>query len=674
MKQDRYRFASGRLSNGTDGCGGSKTLAWRGTRLGFRAIAVLWSAAIAATIILPACARAQSGVELGPGAAYEFGLQLGLNRVPGAVDWCACNGHGSSYNHTVWAGASLRGLFSGPFDLAERMNVGYSIGRFTSDIYDDTAAAGHRDRFIVNGKAFYVSEDLLALWHVPAGLALEFGPSVTYRVNGIYTQSEQIVEPADATFPVSGTPQRELRSGDILADARLQVALLAGASYGMPLSGTLRLLPALHARISLEGLRLGLGLQAVSLNAGFTLLVNVNGAENEQMDTHLEPGPPHPVPFRASVDIYAYDSTGLRAKMFTVRRRNMRHTQRALLPSVIAFSRNSALVSERYLLLNRSQAQTFSIDSLVRIDPFRMVGQSLNVVGMRMRNNPQAVLALAGMRAPAEAPGIAHARALAVRSYLEETWGVDAGRIVIGGDPAAIGHDSIAGVQLSSQWPGLFAPVETVWDEQQIDAPQIGLKPQFTGGMGMRSWEITVRRNGNEVAHASSDGSVRSYDMNLGLGDEGAAVPPAPLVAVLTAEDSSGALVAARDTLPVQVAPTAAVDSRQWAAYGITIGDSGSMRDAAAMLAAIETTVQSGDHVLIQHPPGMETARTGAQLLADRLTERGAIVRIEQAEADRVDGGHPAGGHPAGGHPAGGHPAGSVAVNMLAVTVESGRR
>ncbi len=641
-----------------EGHGEGQALAWRGTRFGFRAIAVLWSAAVAAVILLPAGMRAQSGVAFGPGAAYEFGLQLGLNRVPGAVDWCACNGQGSSFNHTVWAGASLRGLFSGPFDLAERMNLGYSIGRFTSDAYDDTSTAGQRNRFVVNGTALYVSEDLLAIWHFPAGLALELGPSLTYRVNGTFTQSEQIVEPADATFPASGTSQRELRSGEILADARLQGDLLAGASYSMPLSGTLTLLPALHARLSLEALRLGLGLQAVSLNAGFTLLVNVNAPGSEQTAAHEDAGRPLPAPFRAAVDIYAYDSAGLRTRVFTIRRRNMRHTQRTLLPSVIAFNRNSALLPERYLLLNRSEASGFSIDSLVRLDPFRLVQQQLNVVGMRMRNNPQAVLVLAGMHAPAEPPGIASARARAVRTYLEETWGVDPGRIIIAGDPAAREHDSIAGVQLGSQWPGLLAPVETVWDEQQIDAPQIGLKPQFTGGSGMRSWEITVRRNGNEVTHCSSDGSAHSYDLNLGLGEDGAAVRPAPLVAVLTAEDSSGALVAARDSLPVQVGPTAA-DSRQWATYGVVIGDSGSLEGTAAMLAAVETTVQSGDRVLIQHLPGAEAARTSARLLADRLTARGAIVRIEQAEAAREDGGHADG---------------SAAASILAVTVESERR
>ncbi len=592
-------------------------------------------------------AYAQPGVRVGAKIDYEFGVPLGLNRNPGAVDWCRCNGDGSSFSHATWLGAQLSGLFEGPFDIVQRLSLAYAWGTFTSDPYaipfsNDTAQ--QTARFTVTNTAWYAAEELALRWRPGSAFSIELGPALLYRINGTYTQAERIVEPAGSNFLGTDSPERTIRGGDELAGPRLRAAGVLGAAYAIPIdsAATMVVEPTAHARFDFEGLRLGLGLRAISAIAGVSLQFGLPAARPIQapprvdtLYTNLATNA-----FAATVDIYATIGTGTPSQQYTVRFRNRPVRYIAPIHNAVAFEEHSAAFPLWYTRLDSASAASFTSNSLARPNKTDIEAHMLNIIGMRMRDDADLSLSLLGHITPREPRGMANARVATVREYLERVWGIAPQRISAVSEPQAANgrrQDEMSQPTVElfvrssrSQAPLPIEPVSVAWEEQEVDAPQIGVRPTFSGGGGMRHWEITVRHLGREVMHCSSDGVQENHDLGIRLHSDSlsnsATIPP--LVAELIAEDSAGVLAVARDRMPI-VIDTSMQSSAS--PQTICIVPVVRLTPDADMLQRVMTLVRPHHDILVtfDDPAVADAART----IAEALHDVGRTVSIENASA-----------------------------------------
>ena len=86
------------------------------------------------------------------------------------------------------------------------------------------------------------------------------------------------------------------------------------------------------------------------------------------------------------------------------------------------------------------------------------------------------------------------------------------------------------------------------WILEDYLLPELSITPTIIADAGIRSWTFSIRRDGKEIARTTSEDKDQS--LNLEISIEADSVP-SELIAEFVVEDSTGAMTAARDRLPV---------------------------------------------------------------------------------------------------------------------------
>jgi outer membrane protein OmpA-like peptidoglycan-associated protein len=107
----------------------------------------------------------------------------------------------------------------------------------------------------------------------------------------------------------------------------------------------------------------------------------------------------------------------------------------------VFFDAGSNEIADRYVMLTKGQAANFKEEQLQDIQPKSLNGRSLrqmtvyynilNILGDRMRRNPASTLSLTGSSENGQAEG--NKRALSIKHYLMDVFGVDSSRIMTEG-------------------------------------------------------------------------------------------------------------------------------------------------------------------------------------------------------------------------------------------------
>ena len=77
--------------------------------------------------------------------------------------------------------------------------------------------------------------------------------------------------------------------------------------------------------------------------------------------------------------------------------------------------------------------------------------------------------------------------------------------------------------------------------------PSIGVTPFIDPAENILSWSLSIRRDGEEIVHVTSEDADPSLNLAISYDNES---PPSTLTAELIVEDSTGKMTAARDRLP----------------------------------------------------------------------------------------------------------------------------
>ncbi len=622
--------------------------------------------------------RQRSATRVGAGftLSWEAGFPLDLTREAGAVDWCACDGRGTSWNQRLGVGTLLR-LANMPWNgtaLAGRLSLAWGMGRFTSQPYVTDPVLDPRSGVIVTPTVEFVAEaypltlgfDAAIELPIARHLALTLGPWMHLRLSGSFTLYERLIAPQTLEAGGFHNGQRRVAEGPGLASDAVTGGLAGGLVWNLPVSDDRLLRLGLGARTDLVALDLRQGWRSLSAVLDVGLIIGGTAAPDiaplsPRLSAMWAPvirteSPASDVERRlsASIDLFSRDARGERMQRAMVRTTRARMEQSCVLNPVIPFERHAAQIPSRYVLISQERAATYVSDRLARPTPVELVYDILNVVGYRMRIHSSEQLVVRGSVGPDEAPALALARAEAVAQYLRSTWGIPAARLRVDAGTVAAGRrfgtlpraDDLCAVELSVQGESpLLAPWRSAWDVEDFSITPVFLDPAIVSDDDIDAWRIVITQADREIATFTNarESMQEHVDLSVLVRESNGLVPPLHVSFEVT--DRKGRTSTAFDTLDI-VSPsdgvfeagdllpsrTRTVDT--WVVDGSDLTFSQRGRSNREHVRDIVTSISVGDAITIAPllEGGAGAALATAQQRREQAQHVASVLLIEAGE------------------------------------------
>ncbi len=180
----------------------------------------------------------------------------------------------------------------------------------------------------------------------------------------------------------------------------------------------------------------------------------------------------------------------------------------------VFFEAAETRMPDRYLLFkDRAETESFSFDRLEGgMEKHRHI---LNIIGKRLRENPQTSIRLVGCNADfLDEKGrmdISRERASAVKGYLEVIWGISSSRMTVEarGLPAAPspsrheeGRAENRRVEILSNFPEILDSIPSTYVEYVSPLKELKVITQMAAGYGIERWRLSI--NGEDGANLTS--------------------------------------------------------------------------------------------------------------------------------------------------------------------------
>lgn len=470
-------------------------------------------------------------------ASYEFGVPLGIDRAPGAVDWCNCSGAGKSYSNTVGLSARIGLPPIHGLPLALEAGISGSLGRFISVPYldaprfldDPLRSDSIYYDFVIDAHYTQLDTRLRSTVRLTSGIDGTFGLWGTMRLDASFQQRLRLRDPGGTASFDNGLRERTIAEGDSIASGVISWGMLVGASTTLPIGSTIDLVPELYARIDPLSL-FRVGVQGMAAGASLALRFRPAASPPGELP------PPLPEPPRASIALYAVDTDGTERPRILLMPRRVEHRELLQIIPLLPVLGDS-LVS---LPSPRSSA-----DARVTENHADHLARSMASLAPRLRRDslPVTLVEVVPADEGKSVGGLAK-----VLPRLVERFGLPAARLTEG-EPIEGGI--VHGVELGLP-PSLLLPAERFWVKEDVPSPDIGIRPEIDAPAGILRWSVRLMREGMIVGeHRGDDTADFIPELSVSLDDVMTDTTLAPLVAELTVEDSLGRRVAARGVLPV---------------------------------------------------------------------------------------------------------------------------
>ncbi len=177
----------------------------------------------------------------------------------------------------------------------------------------------------------------------------------------------------------------------------------------------------------------------------------------------------------------------------------------------IYFDTGDSIIPGRYNQFSR-QDETRGFSEKALRGSLEKYHDVLNVIGSRLRRNPDARISLAGCNSNfGEEKGrtdLSRARAESVKAYLQYIWriGPDRMEVVARNLPAVPstnrieeGREENQRVEILCEHPDILAPVQSTYMEVRSDAKALQLVPRIASEHGLDSWKITFLSDSGPV-------------------------------------------------------------------------------------------------------------------------------------------------------------------------------
>jgi outer membrane protein OmpA-like peptidoglycan-associated protein len=410
-------------------------------------------------------------------------------------------------------------------------------------------------------------ESSLSTLHVDAlagvtigGLSVWAGPSLGMRYEVEQSVADVITAPSFARFR-DGAREREIPIAPELADAPISLGGVADVAYTIALGPELYVSP-----------HVGVRLEPASPYQGFDWSQTTFGGGVDILFAALPTKPPAPivvVPERRDtvavvreleVVLRALDSTlaptGDAPEVIYREVIERRHVP--LIPAVF-FDSASATLPARLQRFDADRKPADVARTLAELTTMQAQGSLLNVIGERLRANPQLQVTLIGSWSGNEDRTLGHARSEAVRGYLVDVWRLDPSQVVIGEDRRSLrlsseadaeGREENRRVEIISTTADALRPV---FVERQVEQAVVPLRVRLdaVATMPVRVWSATLGDGSRELVRLDTTTAGSTLSHLFVVTPEQITTQASTVRATLTATPDSGAAISRTLSIPV---------------------------------------------------------------------------------------------------------------------------
>lgn len=456
------------------------------------------------------------------GLILHGGLDLhmtGFSRIPEAENCCPefTGGQGSLF------GLSAQYLAPMSASLGIDVRVGYyssAVDLVTTEsqtLLDRGVRVPATIQHELNVAHAMLGVDVLGRYTLSKQMFLLGGLTMGYNLSGTYSQAERLSTPGNATFE-NNQRMRNQRNGALESLSSVYLGLTTGLSFDLPMNAdnTAFISPELLISISPTNLLQETSWLIQRARAGVSISFVPPALEDDLSDIELfdiaRNSPLRSATESASVPVPSVTVAGINEEGATQTTSGVRIEEfasnriRPLLPYVF-FDKGSHTLPVRYRQIGKDQIEGYSLDNFYNLDAMVTYYQMLNIVGKRMLETPEATITLTGCRDKSEeglSDDLAKRRALVIKSYLVETWGVDASRVAVedrGLPSVASSSDDLDGavenmrVEISASDNAILSPVGSR-DTMRVFTPTgMRFSPNVQQGEQVKTWTLFVSQN-----------------------------------------------------------------------------------------------------------------------------------------------------------------------------------
>ncbi|MCE7933945.1 MAG: hypothetical protein DYG96_05055 [Chlorobi bacterium CHB2] len=401
-------------------------------------------------------------------------------------------------------------------------------------------------------------EPQLMIRPFPIPLNIHLGAQFGFIIQRDANYTERLIAPAGAVF-TNGTTERNSQTGGI-DNASPAISAIPGLSYDIPIARSLVLAPEVAYHIDL--------VNSPTLDPDLSTTFRVGLALKYGPGNIIETpaSKPSTSPIAAAVQATGLFNDGSEKPVVQVRVEENLGSQLRPLLNYVFFDENSDEIPERYAMIEESDARAFSVESLHYLDVLQTYHQLLNIVGRRMLQNPTATLRIVGRNSDeGEEKGnttLSRNRALAVREYLYNVWGIEMARMPVEAGnlpdkPSNVAEpDGIVEnrrVELYSDNPAILEPVFTSDTTRTANPPSVRFRASAQPATGVARWRMTASQAGRTLKEFSGEGPLPAQ-LDWRIDEDQSRTPkvPSPIDYQLEVEDSDGNIA----TTPLASIPT----------------------------------------------------------------------------------------------------------------------
>lgn len=473
---------------------------------------------LAAALLLTVSANAQMRTTIAEEGSWPhnltFGVGAGANINFGMGDYKV---NGNTYSSGIGAGPAFFLLLEVPLGmnwmLVPRLSYNNLSVHFTDGEFN-AASAGPGD-FAATDLSVDVQSlgaDLLGKFSF-SNFHVLFGPHIGKLLKANYAHGSSSAA-ANSSTELSGAP-------DLFASLGL------GFGLDIPINdrNTVWLTPEIFGSYPLTDLGGGTKLDIATIRGGLALKFDISPKE--------ELPPPAPTAaLEVGISARGVLPNGELTDEPVVPQQSTRsRVSMPLLPYVF-FGTGESDISSRY---STAGATGFSIESLAGRNEFDVNHEVLNVIGARMKQYPTSSITITGCNANSGTErnnaSLSRSRAMSVRDYLVNTWGIDASRVVIDqrnlpeiptNPVTKAGMEENRRAELSSSDRRLLEPVKIetraseALGETVVRFDVTTRNAQFYNITG---WRLTLDQNGVPVGSAQTGVGLPSSPITVNIGD-----------------------------------------------------------------------------------------------------------------------------------------------------------
>ncbi|MBI5325985.1 MAG: OmpA family protein [Ignavibacteriae bacterium] len=384
--------------------------------------------------------------ELGISANYGFAFHnANFRKYPNVPSCCPNYTGGTGYSFAFGA------LFRKDIDtniLADfRLNYEKFSGKLEQtqiiNLIIDGESQDGLNEYHFNSNLNLISLEPSLGYRLTKNFSIYAGLDLGYLITGNFDNYEKLIKPENrGTFNNKRRIRNDI-SGKLSNLNKIQAGIKFGLSYRLPLDKNSNwfLIPELNYTLYFTNVAKEIYWKVNTLNIGVAITTKIKEKVKPKRQLPAPPPfpefPQFPVPEKQAIDITAIklDSNGNELNLLSLKLEDIVTLNMRPLLNYIFFGKVSSEIPERYVRLSSEQANEFNLKSIHDLDPMQTYYQVLNIVGKKLKDNPDYNIKLVGTNSGIGREKnnleLSQLRAESVKSYFTDVWKVPPGQIEV---------------------------------------------------------------------------------------------------------------------------------------------------------------------------------------------------------------------------------------------------